>query len=185
MKRSWLWLGGVGVAAILFLVLAVLGNRVRAEAGGASPFSPFVSLSIENLDLSATIVPKGWPVPRDLARVSSEFGRRRHPIYKVVTQHNGLDFAIQEGTPVCATAEGVVLFAGTALHYGEIVKVWHEGDFQTFYAHNSKLLVCAGDRVRRGESIALSGNTGLTTGPHLHYEVRRRGVPENPRRYLD
>lgn len=185
MKLSWLGWGGIGGAAILFLALAVLGNRVCAEVGGARPFSPFVSLSIENLDWNTAVVPKGWPVPRQLSRISSEFGRRRHPVYKIMKQHNGLDFAIQEGTPVCATGEGVVLFAGTALHYGEIVKVWHEGDFQTFYAHNSKLLVAAGDRVRRGEPIALSGNTGLTTGPHLHYEVRRRGVPENPRHYLE
>lgn len=158
---------------------------VYAEPGARPLISPMISQTLDALDYASAAIPKGWPVARDAARVSSEFGLRRHPIYKVVTRHNGVDLAVEEGTPVYSTGEGVVVFAGPLLHYGKIVKIWHVGEYDTFYAHNSKLLVRVGDAVKRGDLIALSGNTGLSTGPHVHYEVRKCGVPQNPRNFLN
>lgn len=158
---------------------------LQADPQGRFVFRPYVSMPIESVDFSQGVVPRGWPVNKSGTVISSEFGRRRHPIYKIVRQHNGIDFAVGKGNPVYATAEGIVTFAGTLVHYGEIVKIWHEGDFHTFYAHNSEVKVKTGDRVRRGELIAYSGSTGISTGPHLHYEVRKRGVPQNPRLFLN
>lgn len=184
--RKTLPLLGVALFAAAF-ALAPFWIPWRALASPESPrlFSPVAALTIDPADLSQEVIPSGWPVARELARISSEFGPRRHPIYKVVTPHRGIDLAIPESTPIRATGDGVVVFAGTALHYGEMVRVWHEGAYQTLYAHNSRVLVQPGDPVRRGAVIALSGNTGISTGPHLHYEVRKQGIPQNPRTYLN
>jgi murein DD-endopeptidase MepM/ murein hydrolase activator NlpD len=99
-------------------------------------------------------------------------------------RHDGIDIAAPEGTPVLAAAAGSVIYAGEQAGYGAIVILKHEGGLVTLYAHNARLLVNEGDRVRRGEAIARVGQTGKTTGPHLHFEVREGTRPRNPLLFL-
>jgi len=118
------------------------------------------------------------------AGVSSPFGWRVHPIYGSRRFHAGIDFAVPTGTPVVAANTGTVIFAGWYGGYGNTVIVNHGGGLTTLYAHNSSVLVAPGQRVRRGQVIARSGSTGLSTGPHVHFEVRVNGQPVNPAGYL-
>lgn len=125
--------------------------------------------------------PSAWPAT---GRVSSEYGTRRHPISNNMQLHKGIDIAAPMGTPVTATGAGTVSFAGERGGYGLTVVIDHGYGVQTLYAHNSRLYVKAGDVVRRGDRIAAVGSTGLSTGPHVHYEVHVQGDPVNPREYL-
>jgi lipoprotein NlpD len=116
-----------------------------------------------------------WPLKGVLyGRYGVRAGRR----------HDGIDIAAPEGTTVGAAAGGTVIFAGEQAGYGAIVIVRHEGGLVTLYAHNSRLLVDEGARVHTGEPIAKVGQTGRTTGPHLHFEVRDGTRPRNPLLYL-
>lgn len=98
--------------------------------------------------------------------------------------HDGIDFAVPTGTKVKAAAPGIVRYSGWDRGYGQIVIVEHQKGFKTLYAHNSKLLINYGQRVKQGELIALSGNTGTITGPNLHFEVHVNGRPVDPINYL-
>jgi murein DD-endopeptidase MepM/ murein hydrolase activator NlpD len=129
-------------------------------------------------------VPSILPVSLEKGWVSSEFGMRIHPITGKRRPHYGIDLAVDEGVPVKATADGKVIFAGDAGGYGNLVRIDHGNGIETRYAHNSALKVRAGERVRKGQVIALAGHSGLATGDHLHYEVRVEGKPVNPRDYL-
>lgn len=130
-------------------------------------------------------IPYGLPVSLKRGWVSSEFSLQRvHPVTGERRPHYGIDLAVDTGTPVRASARGVVTFAGWKGGYGNVIYLDHENGMQTRYAHLSALLVDVGDHVVRGEKIALSGETGMVTGAHLHYEVRVDGVAVNPRRYL-
>jgi murein DD-endopeptidase MepM/ murein hydrolase activator NlpD len=112
--------------------------------------------------------------------ISSGFGMRRHPIYKMRKFHTGIDFAEVKGTPVYAAGNGVVTRKGYNSGYGYYIEIGHAGGFRSFYAHLSKTLVNAGDTVRMGKHIACVGNSGLTTGCHLHYEIRKGNRFLNP-----
>ena len=125
--------------------------------------------------------PEGWPVPGVL---SSVFGKRLSPKTGEPAFHSGIDIRVSVGTPVRATADGVIGVSGWVGGNGNIVFIEHGHDFSTAYAHNSRLLVKVGQRVKRGDVIALSGNTGNTTGPHVHYEVWRHRVPMDPIPFL-
>lgn len=116
--------------------------------------------------------------------VGSGFGWRVDPIVGTGAMHEGIDFAAEVGTPVIAAAGGVVVAAEMHPQYGNLVEIDHGNDFSTRYAHLSKLSVKVGQVVRRSQKIALSGNTGRSTGPHLHFEVRYKGVAQNPSRFL-
>lgn len=122
-----------------------------------------------------------WPAR---GRITSKFGWRYHPVIKKKKYHNGLDIAVPSGTPVLAADSGVVLVSGWRGGYGNFVALDHGNGISTCYGHNSKLLVKAGEKVIKGQTIAYSGNTGLSTGPHLHFEVRINGAPVNPIPYL-
>ena len=125
--------------------------------------------------------PNLWPINGVLR---SSFGGRSDPFSGEGAFHTGIDLAANPGTPVHATADGVVSTAGWAGHYGKLVVIDHANGLQTYYAHLSQFLVVPGQEVRRGEVIALSGCTGRATGPHMHYEVRLGGTPVNPYKYL-
>ncbi|MGB3367786.1 MAG: peptidoglycan DD-metalloendopeptidase family protein, partial [Acidaminobacteraceae bacterium] len=100
-------------------------------------------------------------------------------------RHNGIDLGMAIGTTVKAADGGVVIFAGTKSGYGKVVMIDHGGNLVSLYAHNSALTVKKGDRVFKGQQIARSGNTGISTGPHLHFEIRLNGVPVNPTKYVN
>ena len=116
---------------------------------------------------------------------SKGFGLRMHPVLGIFKTHQGLDIANDVGTPVYAPADGIVEMAGhSGGGYGIVVVIRHGYGFQTLYAHLSKISVRDGQRIKRGDLIAKSGKTGLVTGPHLHYEVRYKGVSQNPIDYF-
>lgn len=125
--------------------------------------------------------PSLWPVNGVLR---SSFGGRCDPLSGEGTFHTGVDLAATSGTPVHVTADGVVTTAGWSGSYGKLVVVDHGNGIETYYAHLSQFLAVPGQEVQRGQVIALSGGTGRVTGPHMHYEVRLRGTPVNPYKYL-
>jgi murein DD-endopeptidase MepM/ murein hydrolase activator NlpD len=126
-------------------------------------------------------LPTRWPVR---GTVNSEFGRRLSPWTGSLEHHGGLDIAAEIGTPVEAPAPGVVTFAGSALDFGHTVVIDHGHDIKTLFGHLQKIQVAVGQQVERGQQIALSGNSGRSSGPHLHYEITVRGQSVNPRGYL-
>lgn len=125
--------------------------------------------------------PSGWPVK---GWVTSDFGVRRDPFDGQRRMHEGLDIATRTGMPVRATAAGIVRELGVEPGYGMLVVIDHGYGISTAFGHNSRILVKVGQRVRRGDLIANAGNTGRSSGPHVHYEVRLNGVPVNPNKYL-
>lgn len=129
----------------------------------------------------ASSTPNGWPVE---GAIRSSFGGRADPFSGDGEFHTGIDLQAAMRTPVHVTADGVVASSGWSSSYGKLVIVDHGNGFQTYYAHLSQPLVVTGEEVRQGEVIGLSGATGRATAPHLHYEVRVKGVPVNPYRFL-
>ena len=117
-------------------------------------------------------------------RINSGFGMRISPFTGRWERHEGVDIANDVGTPVVSTAEGVVRFVGRNGGYGITIIIAHGYGYSTLYAHLSRVLVQSGQHVKRHQVIALMGNSGLSTGPHLHYEVRVNGKPVNPRYYI-
>ena len=125
--------------------------------------------------------PSVWPVR---GWVTSHFGWRKSPHGDGTRLHSGMDIAAPIGTPIIAPADGHVVFAGYHTAYGNLVVVDHGYGLTSKYAHTSRMLVKVGDRVQRGDLIARVGNTGRSTGPHLHFEVIKDGVATSPMRYL-
>ncbi len=126
--------------------------------------------------------PTGMPVAGGY--ISSYFGERVDPINGHRSFHPGLDIAVPMGTPVHAVAEGIVTYAGVRRGYGKVVEIDHGDGYMTRYAHNSKLLVHPGEHVRVGQVISDSGDTGRSTGPHVHFEVWYKGRVVNPLAYV-
>lgn len=125
--------------------------------------------------------PNGWPTK---GWITSYFGMRQIPNGTGRRIHEGLDIAANTGTPVYATADGVVARVEYSRSYGKTVIVDHGYGYRTLYAHNSKTSVKRGTRIRRGDKLSEVGNTGISTGPHVHYEVQLNGVPIDPRKSL-
>ena len=132
--------------------------------------------------IKSTLLPTLRPIATD--HVGSPFGRRVDPIVGVGAMHEGLDFPADTGTPIIAAAGGVVAVAEFHPQYGNMVEIDHGNDFSSRYAHMSRLDVKSGQVIKRGQSIGASGNTGRSTGPHLHFEVRFKGVAQDPARFL-
>ena len=152
------------------LVLAALLGAGGCSLLGSSP-KPTAPRAAEE-DLKGPVL---WPAE---GRVSSLFGPRGH------THHDGIDIAAPEGTPVYVVADGTVIFSGALRGYGNTVIVEHRSGLTTVYAHNRENLVQNGVHVHRGETIANIGQTGKTTGPNLHFEVRRNKVARDPLAFL-
>lgn len=130
----------------------------------------------------AVISSGSWPVPG--YSVNSPYGPRMHPVLKVPKIHTGIDIAAPTGTPAVAIDNGKVIFAGDQSGYGRTVMIQHDDGKVTLYAHNSQLLVSVGDRVQKGQVVTKIGSTGMSTGPHLHFEVRINGKHTNPMAYI-
>jgi len=138
---------------------------------------------VEMLNMAGNRIPMAMPVGASV-RSTSSFGMRRDPINGKTKMHNGHDWAAPTGTPLYATADGEVIFAGKQRGYGNVVIIRHDFGFETFYAHQSKIRVTKGQRVSRGDQIGDMGSTGRSTGPHVHYEVRLYGKPVDPLTYI-
>lgn len=177
--------------------LTALGEKKQAEAlkemseelsqlkGAASKQEASLQVLIEYFEDKRSLfasTPSIWPVR---GWVTSRFGTRLSPFSGILKAHEGMDIAAQTGTPVVSAADGVVVKAGFGTGYGNMVEISHGYGIKTLYAHNSRLNVKAGQRVKRGEVIAYAGDSGSSTGPHLHYEVRLNGLPVNPAKYLN
>lgn len=128
-------------------------------------------------------IPSRMPV--DTAAFSSSFGMRTHPVLGGRRAHKGVDLAMPTGSPIYATADGVVSRADWFSGYGLYVAIEHGGELQTRYGHMSRLNVAAGQQVKKGDIIGYVGSTGRSTGPHLHYEVRVAGAAVNPVPYMN
>ena len=138
-------------------------------------------------DLLMRAMPIIMPVDRRRISIRSGFGWRRDPFTKGYRFHQGLDLAGRIGTPIYATADGLVLdpYANSSMSgYGKVVVINHGFGYQTLYGHLSKILVKPGDKVKRGQIIGHMGSTGRSKGPHLHYEIHYKGTPVNPINYL-
>jgi len=133
-------------------------------------------------ELHEEIHPEGRPVATGF--ISSYFGERADPFDGLEAFHKGVDFAGSAGSPVTAVAAGVVTWAGVRTGYGKLVEINHGDGFTTRYAHNERTLVTVGQTVKRGESVALMGSTGRSTGPHVHFEVLRNGRQVDPLSFI-
>jgi len=167
------------------LTLAEFGDRLGVLARQMEYRSDMLGV-LEAQLFEQTVRKKLMPtmMPVNAPFNASGFGMRIDPISGQQAMHEGIDFITDSGTPVVAAAGGVVQFAGFHPQYGYVIDIDHGNELMTRYAHLSKLMVKEGDLLQRGRRIASSGSTGRSTGPHLHFEVRFRGAPQNPARFL-
>lgn len=164
------------VAQDLAKVLAEIDDRKRKLV--------LLETLIMERDLKSHSVPDGWPLTTG-GVVTSTFGMRRHPISGRRSMHQGIDISGKHGSDIVAMADGLVIFSGRKTGYGKIVEIRHPNGLETRYAHNSRNIVDEGDLVTKGQVIAKLGSTGRSTGPHVHFEVRRDGAALDPMRFLD
>jgi murein DD-endopeptidase MepM/ murein hydrolase activator NlpD len=145
-----------------------------------------ITSMVKNKEKLLRAIPAIQPVSnKNLSRVASGFGYRIDPLYKDYRLHAGLDFTAPSGTPIYATADGVVQIAGFNTDgYGNKVVINHGFGYQTLYGHMARVKAKAGQSVKRGEVIGYIGNTGKSTGPHCHYEVIKRGMKVDPVYYF-
>ncbi|MCB1450202.1 MAG: M23 family metallopeptidase, partial [Nitratireductor sp.] len=183
------------IATVMEKLKVKIPSEVQQQVGG--PFIPLepgttfedhveaLDTSLKALDVLSgrlSTLPVGNPAPgKD---ISSPFGSRVDPFFGRAAMHSGTDFRAPTGTPARATANGTVIDAGRNGGYGNMVEIDHGGGFTTRYAHLSAIKVTAGQKVKRGDVIGLVGSTGRSTGPHLHYEVRKGGQAIDPARFL-
>jgi murein DD-endopeptidase MepM/ murein hydrolase activator NlpD len=132
--------------------------------------------------LEERVLPQGRPIKSGW--MSSYFGRRTDPFTGKPANHKGVDFAGKAGAEVIAVADGVVTWSSKRYGYGELIEINHGNGYSTRYAHNSENLVAVGDEVRKGQTVALMGDTGRATGPNLHFEVLQDGRPVNPVNFI-
>jgi len=157
-----------------------LSQLKSAEAAQEVSFEQLTEAMKDRRSLWAS-TPSVWPVRGWL---TSGFGNRISPFTGSVAMHNGIDLAARRDTPIMATASAVVSYEGFDSGLGKVVKLNHGYGMQTVYGHLSKVNVRIGQKVKRGDVVGFVGNTGLSTGPHLHYEVIVNNVPVNPLRYI-
>lgn len=173
------------IAAAALLLGGCIATAVAAPPGEDD------ARALPDKAASGGLVPGAKPVvdlvqsllamPLEVARVTSGFAMRRHPIKKHRHHHAGVDFAARHGAPVRTVGDGVVAFAGTQSGYGNVIYIEHGlGGRTTVYAHLDRIDVRKGQQLRQGDTIGTVGSTGLATGPHLHFEVREGGKPIDP-----
>ena len=173
--------------------IVALGKKYEEEQKmKAAELKNLKNLSLANIqnvpedkkNLMLNIIPSGSPLLREMF-VTSPFGERVHPITHGRKFHHGIDLRVDVGDSVVSTAIGKISFAGVKGGYGNVVIVDHMYGFQTTYAHLNKIFVKEGEIVGKGKVIAEGGNSGNSTGPHLHYEVRYNGTPIQPKNFID
>lgn len=157
-------------------------EQMSADLDFRDAFQGKIEAKLLQKSVLREMLPNSSPV--EAAYSSSSYGWRIDPMSGHRAFHEGLDFPASVGMPVFAAADGIVITAVQTPDYGNLLKIDHGSGLETRYAHNSRLLVKPGDRVMKGQKIALIGSTGRSTGPHLHYEIRLNGNPLDPREYL-
>ncbi len=157
--------------------LGALRERILQQE---ESFEELVDAVLKRQSLLAA-TPSAWPTA---GSVVSGFGKRISPFTGRLVMHNGIDIRAPHGTPVVAPAAGVVTYVGYDSGYGKIIKIDHGYGIKTYYGHLSTTMVVPSQKVKRGDKLALVGNTGMSTGAHLHYEVYRDNVPVNPMKYI-
>jgi murein DD-endopeptidase MepM/ murein hydrolase activator NlpD len=165
--------------------LREMHQELSKMKGAASRQETSLQMLIEYFEDKRSLyasTPSIWPVR---GWITSPFGRRTSPFSGIPTFHEGLDIAAQTGTPVVSPADGIVVKAAFSPGYGNMVEISHGYGIKTVYGHNSRLNVKEGQQVKRGDVISYIGDTGSSTGPHLHYEVRQNGLPVNPMKFLN
>jgi len=170
--------GAVAAAPDLSAMLDDLTNQIRDRERQLSVLESLISTR----NLNRQIVPGGRPVAQGW--ISSYFGHRADPFTGRSAFHRGIDFAGPAGAEVIAVASGVVTYAKERFGYGNTVEINHGNGYVTRYGHNQRLLVAIGDTVQKGQPIALIGSTGRSTGPHLHFEVLKRGRAVDPMTFV-
>jgi murein DD-endopeptidase MepM/ murein hydrolase activator NlpD len=157
--------------------IASLANEAHRQESSLRELSEYFEDQKSMLASTPSIWPtQGW--------VTSDFGVRHDPYNEDRSMHQGLDISTPHGQPVQTPSDGTVVFNGTEGGYGKVLVIDHGYGVKTRYAHLSETVVRLGERVARGQKVAAVGNTGRSTGPHLHYEVRVNGIPENPRKFI-
>ena len=162
----------------LQLAIASLTNKLRKQSGQLDA----LQFLMMNRQLESDLTPAGWPVRKGW--ISSRYGERNDPFTGEREQHRGLDFAGTRGSEVLSVASGVVISAANRPGYGSTVEIDHGNGYQTRYAHNHELQVKAGDHVTAGQVIALMGDTGRASAPHVHFEVLRNGSRIDPAKFV-
>jgi murein DD-endopeptidase MepM/ murein hydrolase activator NlpD len=157
--------------------LATLETEASRQEGSLRELQEYFDDQKSLLASTPSLWPaRGW--------VTSDFGVRLDPYTAERMMHRGLDIATAQGQPVHSPSDGTVVFAGTEGGYGKVLVIDHGYGVKTRFGHLSEIFVRLGERVKRGARVAAVGNTGRSTGPHLHYEVRVNGIPENPRKFI-
>lgn len=174
-------LQGFNNSELLIAITSKLDKISRQMYVQSKSYDDVFALAKNKTDMLSAI-PSIVPIANGPSRLVSGFGYRIHPVYKTMRMHTGIDFTAPKGTPVYASGDGTVRsinrrdFSG----YGIVCVIDHGYSYQTLYAHLSKMNVRPGQKVKRGEIIGYVGSTGLSVGPHLHYEVLKNGAPVNP-----
>jgi murein DD-endopeptidase MepM/ murein hydrolase activator NlpD len=164
-------------------VEAANAAAIRADYEARSIFRAWRQLDTGMAATSAVAVPSRKPI--DAMKLSSAYGMRVHPVTGRLARHNGIDIPAPHGTPIYATADGIVGRAQRLGGYGLYVELEHGNNIQTRYGHMSSFSVTSGQRVKKGDIIGYVGSTGRSTGNHLHYEVRIAGTPVNPLPFVE
>ena len=183
-QRSELEQQNERLSSRLNVVGAQLGLTDQLAGLNADDAAELILTRVRERQLLLHMIPNGSPA--EFSRVNDDFGQRVNPVTKKRSIHKGVDLGMAIGTPVYATADGIVETAGTDTKggFGKIIRIQHSFGFRTYYAHLNKLLVTPGTYVVKGQQIAESGNTGRSTGPHLHYEVRQLWTALDPAPFM-
>jgi murein DD-endopeptidase MepM/ murein hydrolase activator NlpD len=177
--------GYAATAARVGTASAIGGSGVIVgRMGVGTPDLAAVGAQQAALSAAATTRIDNLSPPLPIVDPGSGYGMRTHPIHGDQRMHHGVDLGAETGTPISAISDGIVSFAGERGGYGNLVIIDHGGGYETRYAHQAQLAVTAGDLVRSGDLIGYVGSTGASTGPHLHFEVRRDGESVDPEPWL-
>lgn len=183
-KKEVQLIQGLSESELLNSVTNKINNLTLRVAFQAKSYNQIDNM-VKNKEKLLLAIPAIQPVSnKDLNRIASGFGYRLHPILKIGRMHNGLDFTAPIGTPIYATADGRVKTAQYNGGYGNHVIINHGYGIETLYGHMVRMKVRSGESVKRGEVIGYVGNSGLSSGPHCHYEVHRKGNPVDPIYYF-
>ncbi|MCP3659177.1 MAG: peptidoglycan DD-metalloendopeptidase family protein [Bacteroidetes bacterium] len=159
--------------------LRIMRQEILTQLESAKEINSYIKKQ-KNIEKSK---PSIWPTSGGY--ISSVFGYRVHPVSGRTELHKGIDIANRRGTPIIATADGVVKYANWLGGYGKLILIKHGYGYSTLYGHLSKILVKHGQKVKKGDRIGLMGNTGISTGSHLHYEIRYYNKSKNPLNFVD